>query len=251
MLKEERHQQILEALSRSQRVFTLELSQHLQVSEDTIRRDLKELAEIGKLRKVHGGAIPAENFPSRYEEREVFAQETKIQLAEKALTLLREGQVLLFDGGTTNLELARRVPADLRLTVFTNSLPVAEAFAGKPGSELILLGGRLLRNPRVTAGPEVVSALAGLRADLCFLGARSLHPQIGVSELDWDETLVKRAMAAAALETAVLAIEEKFGTAQPYIVCGPGRISFLLSPLPRRDPRLRPFQELGVECLSP
>jgi DeoR/GlpR family transcriptional regulator of sugar metabolism len=200
---------------------------------------------------VHGGAIPAESFPSRYEEREVFAHETKMQLAEKALTLLREGQVLLFDGGTTNLELARRVPPELRLTVFTNSLPVAEAFAAKPGSELIFLGGRLLRNPRVTVGPEVIGTLGGLRADLCFLGARSLHPQLGVSELDWDETLVKRAMAAAALETAVLAIEEKFGAAQPYIVCPPGRLSFLISPLERRDPRLGPFQQFGVECLSP
>ncbi|MDX2285587.1 MAG: DeoR/GlpR family DNA-binding transcription regulator [Bacteroidia bacterium] len=247
MLKEERHASILGQLRQQQKVTTLGLSRTLDVSEDTIRRDLQELAELGLLKKVHGGAISTALSPYTWKEREVYAHEEKIRLAEKAAVRLRSGQVILMDGGTTNLELARRFPQDLKATVFTNSLPVATALSEHPGVETILLGGRLLSSAQVTVGKDGLDLLAGLRADLCILGARAVHPQIGITEIDWEEAQIKRAMVQASQELMTLAITAKLGMAQPYIVAEPRKLTTLVTTPGRRDPLAAPFAALGID----
>ena len=145
MLKEERQFIILEELRIHNKVLTSELSQSLSVSEDTIRRDLRDLADGGKIRKVHGGAVVNAFPPYDFRDREVYALDRKAILAQKALTLFKPGQVVLMDGGTTNIELAKRIPADLKLTIFTNSLPVAVILTDHPSVETILIGGRILK----------------------------------------------------------------------------------------------------------
>ncbi|TAE45955.1 MAG: DeoR/GlpR transcriptional regulator, partial [Bacteroidetes bacterium] len=115
MLKEERQGFILDSLRSRGKALTTELSESLQVSEDTIRRDLKELADLSLVKKVHGGAVLQSTAPFHYHEREIFSHEEKIRLAEKAASeLIRPGQVILMDGGTTNVELARRFAPDLK-----------------------------------------------------------------------------------------------------------------------------------------
>ncbi|MDX1905749.1 MAG: DeoR/GlpR family DNA-binding transcription regulator [Bacteroidia bacterium] len=249
MLKEERHNTILDGIRQQGKVLTLDLSQVLGVSEDTIRRDLKELADLGLVRKVHGGAVPASLNPFRYEEREVYAHEEKITIAEKASLLFRDGQVVLMDGGTTNLELARRFPDTLRITLITNSLPVAQVLADHPAVETMLLGGKLLKSARVTVGPPVIESLAGIRADVCVLGTRSIHPQLGISEIDWDETQVKRAMLQAAHEVMALVITEKVGGVNPYLIGDPRKLTTLVTRDGKRNPLFRPFADFGIEIL--
>ena len=249
MLKEERHAFILDALGTRHKVLTIELSQSLGVSEDTVRRDLKELAEAGKVKKVHGGAVSHSLNPFHYKDREIYAHDEKILIAEKAKGLIRPHQVVIMDGGTTNTELARRLPPDLKATIFTNSLPVAVELTDHPSIEIIFMGGRLLKDAQVTVGEEVVATLQGIRADVCILGTRSLDAQMGITEIDWEETKVKRAILRAANESIALVIPEKIGTVQPYIIGEPRELSVLVSALERRDPRLRPFHEMGIEIL--
>ena len=110
MLKEERQHKILSILKDSGKVLTLSLSQQLEVSEDTVRRDLKELADAGRVKKVHGGAILASANPFDFRERQVYAKGQKQAIALAALSHIRKGQVIFMDGGTTNLEVARILP---------------------------------------------------------------------------------------------------------------------------------------------
>ncbi|MEL6850643.1 MAG: DeoR/GlpR family DNA-binding transcription regulator, partial [Bacteroidota bacterium] len=152
MLKEERHSFILEELRLKKKVLTYELSEALEVSEDTIRRDLKELAEINQIKKVHGGAVSHSLNPYDYKDRQIFAQDEKIQIAEKARHLIKPHQVVIMDGGTTNLELAKRLPRELEATIFTNSLPIAVELSDHPKVETIFLGGKLLKKAQVTVG---------------------------------------------------------------------------------------------------
>ena len=249
MLKEERQGYILEALQMHKRVLTSELSTSLAVSEDTIRRDLKELSDLGKIKKVHGGAVISSDHPYNFYEREIFALDRKILLAEKAVTQLREGMVILMDGGTTNIELAKRIPRDLSLTIFTNSLPVATELSDHLELELVFLGGRLLKNEKVTAGLEVIQALDGIYADLCILGTRSIHVEKGITENNWEETKVKRAMVERSNRLMTMVISEKWESLNPYQVVGLQQIDTLVTDLPEEHPVLTPYESLGIHIL--
>ncbi|MCB0838898.1 MAG: DeoR/GlpR transcriptional regulator [Bacteroidetes bacterium] len=250
MLKEERHNFILEELRTKNKVLTYSLSQVLSVSEDTIRRDLKELADLGQIKKVHGGAVAHSLNPFHYKDREVYALEEKIAIAEKAKNLIQPQQVVFMDGGTTNLELVKRLPSDLKATIITNSIPVATHLTDHPLIEIVFLGGKVLKSAQVTIGAEVVSAISNIRADKCILGTRSIHHQIGISEIDWEETMVKRAMLAASNEVACLVIADKIGTSQPYIIADIKQVSQMVTTLSRKNPILKPFIQAGVEIIS-
>ena len=126
--------------------------------------------------------------------------------------------MLLLDGGTTALELARRLPPDRDCTVLTNSPPVASALAEHPRAQVVLIGGRLLKDAQVTVGAAAVDALRQVRADACVLGICSLHPELGVTATDHDEAHVKRAMVAASAEVIALATADKLRTASPWVV---------------------------------
>ena len=121
MLREERHYYILEHLRSEGRVQTLDLSRTLQVSEDTLRRDLRDLAAAGKLQRVHGGALPRSPAVGSVAERETQSAQPKQALATAAARLLQDGQVILLDGGSTNLQVARSLPRTLKATIVTSS----------------------------------------------------------------------------------------------------------------------------------
>jgi DeoR/GlpR family transcriptional regulator of sugar metabolism len=218
MLTAERRREILSRLEREGKVVASELVEALGVSEDTVRRDLRELAAGGLVQRVHGGALPPAPPAASFDQRLSVAPEAKAHLAEAALPLLETANVLLLDGGTTALELARRLPADRDRTVLTNSPPVAEVLAAHPRAEVVLIGGRLLKSAQVTVGAAAVDALRQVRADACVLGICSLHPDLGVTASDHDEAHVKRAMVQASAEVIALATADKLRTASPWLV---------------------------------
>ena len=218
MLTAERRQEILTRLQREGKVVASELVSELGVSEDTVRRDLRELAAAGHVLRVHGGALPPPPVAASFAQRLHLAPEAKAHLAQAALPLLEGANVLLLDGGTTTLELARRLPPDRECTVLTNAPPVAEALATHPRAEVVLIGGRLLKESHVTVGAETVDTLRQVRADACVLGICSLHPELGVTATDHDEAHVKRAMVAAAAEVIALATADKLRAAGPWVV---------------------------------
>lgn len=234
MLQEERHQHILRQIGLHAKVRTEDLSRSLRVSADTVRRDLIELEEEGQLRRVHGGAISTD-FSSPFQPREVYAQKEKIQIARKALALVRDGMTLLAGGGTVMLELARILPEKLKGTFFTISPLVALEAAQRSTVEVILLSGKVSRPSYVCTGAAVASQLSELRADLCLMGASGFSLKEGITDDDWDVTQVKKAMLQAAEKTALLCLSEKNEKVHRYTVCPLNGVAYLVTERPASD----------------
>ena len=173
MLKKERHAFIIRQINLHNKVLSSDLGLQLQVSEDTVRRDLNELSDSGKIIKVHGGAL-SKSFHFPYEQKDVYAQDAKKEIARKAISLISEGMTVLTGGGTTMLEMARLVPDDLEATFFTISPVVALELAEKKLLTVILLGGTLNKNAQVNMGSKTIADLSEIGVDLCFLGANGI-----------------------------------------------------------------------------
>jgi len=248
-LKAERHREILARLEREGRVLGGELGAALGISEDTIRRDLDELAAAGVLQRVRGGALPRlplAPYPARREED----VEAKAAIAGAAARLVRDGQVILLDGGTTVVRVAERFPPDLRATVLTNSVPVAAALAYHPAIEVHLVGGQLRKEAQVLVGVPAIEALRRVRADLCFLGICSLHPEVGISVSDLEEAYVKRAMVEQAGAVVAVTGAAKLGTAAPYVVSPARALTHLVTERTREEGLLAPYRALGVAIVT-
>jgi DeoR/GlpR family transcriptional regulator of sugar metabolism len=247
VLTAERRQVILTHLERDGKVVASELVDALGVSEDTVRRDLRELAAGGLIQRVHGGALPPAPSAISFAQRLEVAPEAKAHLAEAALPLLEGANVLLLDGGTTVLELARRLPGDRDCTVLTNAPPVAAALATHPRVEVVLIGGKLLKESQTTVGAAALDALRQVRADACVLGICSLHPELGVMATDHDEAHVKRAMIEVSGEVIALATADKLHTASPWVVAPVTDVTHLVTDA---DPELtEPFVRAGVNVV--
>jgi DeoR/GlpR family transcriptional regulator of sugar metabolism len=236
----------MQTLQREGKVLASELSKTLQVSEDTIRRDLRELAAAGMLQRVHGGALPRSPATASFMERQQQAPEAKLAIARAAIRLIRQDQVIILDGGTTPLQVAQQLPPDLRATVITHSPPVAQALAEHTAIEVIVIGGKLYKHAMVAVGAATVEAFRQIRADLCFLGIYSVHPEIGISTLDLEEAYVKRAMIASTAEAVALASAEKLGTAAPYIIGPLSDLTHLMTERSVPEEVLAPYRALGL-----
>lgn len=248
MLTAERRQAILMRVEREGRVVASELVTSLGVSEDTVRRDLRDLAEQGLVQRVHGGALasapPAGSFTRRLE----VSREAKAALAEATLPLLVGARVIVLDGGTTTLELAHRLPLLYDGTVVTNSPPIASALANHPKAQVMLVGGRLLKDAQVAVGVAAVEAFHTVRADICVLGICSLHPDVGVTTADGEEAYVKRAMVASAGEVIALATADKLRTASPWVVAQLADIDHLVTD--GSGDLVRPYTSAGIDVVA-
>ena len=246
MLTAERRRSIMQALRREGKVYASELSKLLQVSEDTIRRDLRELAAAGELQRVHGGALPRLPAQASFSERQQQAPGAKAAIAQAAARLIRQDQIIILDGGTTPLQVVQHLPPDLHATVITHSPPVAMALAEHLAVEVIVIGGKLYKHELVAVGAATVEAFRHIRADLCFLGIGSLHPEVGISTFDLEEASVKRAMIASAAEVVALAPAEKLGTAAPYVVGPLSDLTHLVTERSVPNEVLAPYRALGI-----
>lgn len=229
MLKEERHQYILNRLSENYRIYITTLSQELGVSDDTLRRDLIELDEQGLLTKVHGGAIAKSGIPHRFVDRLNTGIAGKQEMAAKVIPLFRSGELILIDGGTTNLEVARQIPEGMELTVYTNSFPIVNVLMNHPKIELIFLGGKVFASSQVTVGISVYQALQIIRPDWLVLGVCSVHPQQGLTAPDREEAMVKRLMMERAQKRIVLADSHKLNKAEDYVIASLGDVDYLVT----------------------
>nr|WP_295768831.1 DeoR/GlpR family DNA-binding transcription regulator [Rhodoferax sp.] len=228
MLTTQRKKLIQDRLLKDGEVIAKTLSQEWGVSEDTIRRDLRELAQEGKLQRVHGGALPASKALATLDARQHIAAADKQALGRAGAAMVKPGQLVFLDGGTTALQLARHLPHDLRATFVTHSPTVALELASKPQLDIIMLGGTLYRHSMVNVGAAVVAAAASFRADLYFMGVTGVQATTGLSTGDFEEAAVKRALHAHAAETIVLASAEKLGAASPYVVAAVGEVAAVL-----------------------
>ncbi|ELW9446092.1 DeoR/GlpR transcriptional regulator [Burkholderia cenocepacia] len=218
MLTTQRKKAILDALARDGQVLAAELSVQFGVSEDTVRRDLRELAAEGLLQRVHGGALPASPAIAPFAQREALETTEKRRIARRAAQMIAPGQVAIVDGGTTSALLVEQLPADLRATIVTHSPSVAVALAAHPSIDVILIGGRLYKHSIVAVGAAAMEGIARIHADLYFMGVTGVHPVAGLSTGDFEEAAIKRALAERAAETVVLASQSKLRAASQFVI---------------------------------
>lgn len=240
MLKEERQSYILRQINLHNRVLSADLSTRLNVSEDTVRRDLNELAERGKVTKVYGGAL-SKSYQYPFQDNEVYAREAKKRIGIKATKLIKPGMTLLVGGGTTMLEFAKAFPKGLQCTLFTISPLVALEMAESSTAQVILIGGELAKNSNVTIGSQVINQLSEIRVDLCLLGTNSLSAQEGVTDSDWEVVQIKKAMVNCSEKTAILSIAEKLNSVQKMKVCSLSSIHYIITDLDPEDQLLNAF----------
>ncbi len=222
MLVEERRQKLRSLVSTHGFASLQDLARAIDVSESTIRRDLEHLHQMGYLRRTHGGAIWNQDgapLPPP-EERTGRQLEEKIQIGELAATLIREGDTVLLDGGTTTLEVASNILASgRRVQVVTNSLPIAQMFAANPASDLVVLGGYVYPRTGVALGSNTIRMVEDLHADVAILSVSGITSEgLFNSNLLLVET--ERAMMRRAERVVVVADHTKLGRRALTWLCG-------------------------------
>ena len=213
MLSEERRREILEILQSDGRVLVGDLSKLFKTSLITIRKDLEFLHHRGLLERTHGGALPLRTGALNdrtLQEKERLHRQEKLHIAVAAVKMIRTGQVIILDSGTTTTAIARACRDFRSLTIITNATNIAEELAGT-GVDVILTGGVLRKNSFSLVGPLAEEALRKLNADLFFLAVDGFDVRYGLTTPNLLEARVNRAMAEAARRTIVVCDSSKFG----------------------------------------
>jgi DeoR family transcriptional regulator, fructose operon transcriptional repressor len=213
MYAQERQQEILRRARLQGRVDVVTLAEVLDVTTETIRRDLTVLERAGVVRRVHGGAIPVERlgFEPAVAARDVVMTAEKERIAKAALAELPDDGAIVIDAGTTTGRLAEAIPADRELTVVVNSPPLATVLAARPNLTVVMLGGRVRGRTLATVDDGALQPLARLNVDVAFIATNGCSAQRGLTTPDPAEAAVKRAMIAAARRTVLLADHTKVG----------------------------------------
>jgi DeoR/GlpR family transcriptional regulator of sugar metabolism len=249
MLKEERQHAILNEVELHNKVLLADLADKLNVSVDTVRRDVKELDEENLLVKVHGGAVSLGFSNHSPQRNNVYALDKKVAIAKKAIALLRNNSVILIDGGTTCLEMAKLLPVNLKLTCFTLSLPVAMELLRKPNVETIFIGGTLSRDSQIAMGPSAIHALSEIKVDYSFIGTGYVDTEFGLTEFDWDVVQTKKAVINASKKAVLLCISEKLNSQHRFKTCSLNVINTMITELEPWDTKLDVFKNLNTQIL--
>ncbi len=245
MLKKERQEFILHQLNLHNKILCADLSNKMGVSDDTIRRDLQELAQQDKIIKVHGGAL-SKSFHTAFDREMVYNLEDKHIIAQKTAALVQSGMYILTSGGTSILEFAKSLDSNLNATFFTCSLNAAIEFAHHPSIEVVMIGDKVSKDSMLTTGASAVQTIESIQADLCILGINSLDTQFGLSENDWEVVQIKKAMIKASKKTICIVISEKLNSQQKIKVANLDEIDILITELDPNDPALLPFKHKGL-----
>jgi DeoR family transcriptional regulator, fructose operon transcriptional repressor len=248
LLKEERKDFIIKQISIHTRMTLVELANSLNVSEDTIRRDINDLADDGKIIKIRGGAM-SKAYHHSSSIKETYGHQNKKTIAEKALGLLKEGMMVLIGGGTTIREFVKIIPNDLKATFITVNPLTAVELMDKPNLEVIMIGGPLSRYSQMSVGGEVIQRLSELNVDLCIMGTNAIDFREGLTDSDWETVQAKKAMIKASDKVAVLAISEKMDSVMRMKVADLKEIDYFITELPSDSEFLKPYQADGMQIL--
>lgn len=246
MLAEERHQVIRALLASEGKVLAGDLAQRFGVSEDTVRRDLRELAGAGQCRKVYGGALAPASQPLSVSARLGKASSQKARLGKAAAKLVQPGQTLFIDAGTTNFNIAAALPHDFAFTVVTNAPGVVSALSDHANATLIVLGGIFNRAEGAMAGTATIREIEQVQADLFFLGGCALDAGAGVFATDPETAEVKRAMARRSRSVAIAATDEKFSAAAAFQVLDVDMLDHLVVESTAPEPALATWESRGT-----
>lgn len=249
MLKRERHQYIMNKFQEVEKINTIDLALELNISEDTIRRDFNELNNKGLINKVYGGAFLVKDKSNSVFDINIINEEKKIVVGQKALSFLKEGQVIIMSGGTTNLSFCKLIPIDFSATIYTYSLPIAMQLSQHPNIELIFIGGKLQKKAMVTIGIDVVQVLSKIKADICFLGVSSIDDNQGLTEMGYEVSVVKKEMIKASGKVIALATSDKINGKMMHKVCGLDQLHAVITDLNPLSPKIKSFIEVGANVI--
>ncbi|MBD8869092.1 DeoR/GlpR family DNA-binding transcription regulator [Nocardioides donggukensis] len=253
MYAEERQEAMAHHVGRIGRVSVADLAEAYEVTTETVRRDLTVLERAGLLRRVHGGAVPADSLPvteAALAERDLAHTKEKDRIARTAVALVPPGDAtMLLDAGSTTHRLAGLLPRDRRITVLTHAVPVASRLAGQANVELHLLPGRVRSTTQAAVGEDTVAALGRLRVDLAFVGTNGITADHGFSTPDPAEAAVKRALIAAARRVVVLTDASKFGAERTVSFARLSDVDVVVTDPGIRDEDRRVLDEAGVEVV--
>jgi DeoR/GlpR family transcriptional regulator of sugar metabolism len=217
-LAEERRQQIVDMVDQQGKVLAAELALRFQTSEDTIRRDLRELDAAGLLRRVHGGAMRRTRAEPSFGQRVDDAGARKAMLAQALCEAVQPGDTVLVDAGTTNLAFARLLEDGRAAAVITNSPQIALALGELRKTKVILLGGIYAGHAGAVLGAYTVDEIRRLRVNLAVVGVCSVEADRGLGASDVDEAAVKQAMLAAASRRVVAVLNERLEAPAPFLI---------------------------------
>lgn len=245
--KKDRKSLILKQVNIHTRLMYNDLVNLIDVSEDTIRRDVNELAEEGQLIRIKGGAMSAAYHYGH--DAKTYAQSSKLIIAEKALSLLREDIIVLIGGGTTVREFIKKIPGTLRATFITVNVLTAVELLDKPMIKTIMIGGQLSTYSQMTVSGEVFEYLAGIRADLCLMGTNAIDSSAGLTDSDWETIQVKKAMIKAAEKVAIIAISEKLNSSMQMKIADIDEIDYLITELSPDSSELQSYRARNLTIL--
>ncbi|WP_372727463.1 DeoR/GlpR family DNA-binding transcription regulator [Nocardioides sp.] len=235
------------------RLSVADLAAQYDVTTETVRRDLSTLERMGLVKRVHGGAVPANALAmmeSGLVERDSARTEEKQRIALAAVDLLPgPGSAILMDAGSTTAKLAALLPRDRRLTVITHAVPVAARLAGSAQIELHLLPGRVRPTTQAAVGADTVAALDHLRVDVAFVGANGLTEAHGLSTPDEQEAATKRAMVASAHRVIALVDASKIGVESSRRFASLAEIDVLITDSSISEDQRRMLTEAGIEVV--
>lgn len=226
-----RREQILQTVHDQHRVRVSRLAQLFGVSTVTIRTDLRAMTAAGLLSRQHGGArLPTQAPPEApLAEKRIRNRDRKLRIAASAAALVSPGDKLILDAGSTTLMLAQRLAASSPLTVFTNSLPIANELGQAPGLHLIVSGGTLRQASQSLQGPQAEASLRSFFFDKLFLGADGCDPAFGLSTHDVEDARLNACMVEHARQVIVLADGSKFGQLCLHRICSLDRVHTVVS----------------------
>lgn len=249
MVKEKRFNYILEKLLDKNEVGFAELSKDLNVSEDTIRRDIDSLASNGLLLKIRGGAIPRSHNPLTFKERIGHLRDDKEIIALKAQMLIKPGQTIFMDGGTSVYTLVSLLSTDIKLTVITNNLAIIPALSAYSGVELIVLGGKYLKQSETVVGLQAIRMVENFQADLYFMGICALDTVKGVTASFMEEAELKQAMLKNSAMAIALSTFDKLETFESYRVCPIEDLDYIITEMDANDVKFESFKKKGISVL--
>lgn len=249
MLKEERFNYILINLKQKGKVLYVSLSKDLNVSEDTIRRDIETLHNNGLLVKVRGGAISQEKNPLSFQDRTQYFVDQKDLIALKAQKLIKNGQTIFMDGGTTICAIALHLPPNSSFRLVTNNLALIPIISKFKDIELIVLGGLYDRETEINTGVQIFNEVNKYVADLYLMGTCALHKDYGITAAFQNDGEMKQRMLKNSSKTFALANHTKLNSNEYFKVCELKDVHGLITDLSADDAKLQHFRNLGIRLI--
>lgn len=250
MLAAERRDLLVSRLRRDGKLVARDLAQELGLSEDSVRRDLRELAAAGLCQRVYGGALPASPAVSTHAKRSGLAPESQRRVAARAAELISPGTTVILDGDTTGLAVAAALRPDLAATIVTHSPTTAAALVDHPTVDVFILGGMLHKQSAIACGAATAEAARGISADLYLLVPSGVHEKEGLTAGDPDEAAMRRILVSRAADTYVVASNEKIGTVAPYAIAGLSEAAGLVTDASADHPTIQQLRRQGVNVIQ-